>query len=82
MSSAETTTVTGCCHIPGHLEEDFKQPMYLCPIDLRKLQTLCGFNVLHRYRGLLDFFRAHGMADEADWTDRRIQFIQDKGKTQ
>ena len=28
----------------GHLHEDFSQPMTLCPVDLHKLQTLCGFD--------------------------------------
>lgn len=24
----------------GHLEEDFRQPLHLCPVDLRKLMTV------------------------------------------
>ena len=61
----------------GHLDEDFRQPMYLCPVDLRKLQTLCGFNIVDRYQGLYGFFRKHGMAEEADWMGRRIAFIKE-----
>ena len=26
------------------------QPIYLCPVDLHKLQHLCGFNVVERYK--------------------------------
>ncbi len=62
----------------GHLEEDFKQPMYLCPVDLRKLQVLCGFDVIQRYEGLLVFFSKHDMAEEAEWVQSRITYIKDK----
>ena len=63
--------------VAGHLDEDFRQPMYLCPVDLRKLQTLCGFNVIDRYQGLCRFFRKHGMDEEADWMRRRVEFIKE-----
>ncbi len=62
--------------IAGHLEEDFRQPMHVCPVDLRKLQILCAFSALQRYQGLLGFYRKHGMAEEASWVDRRILYIQ------
>ena len=26
------------------------QPIYLCPVDLHKLQHLCGFDVVERYK--------------------------------
>ena len=26
------------------------QPIYLCPVDLHKLQHLCGFNIVERYK--------------------------------
>ena len=68
--------------VAGHLDEDFRQPMYLCPVDLRKLQTLCGLNVIDRYQGLCGFFRKHGMNEEADWTGRRIEFIKNKNAFQ
>ena len=63
--------------VAGHLDEDFRQPMYLCPVDLRKLQTLCGFNVIDRYQGLCGFFRKNGMDEEADWMRRRVEFIKE-----
>lgn len=64
-----------CMNGSGHIAEDFKQPMFLCPVDLRKLQTLCGFDVLSRYQGMLTFFLTHRMREEADWLQKRIAFI-------
>ena len=64
-----------CMNGSGHITEDFRQPMFLCPVDLRKLQTLCGFDILSRYQGMLSFFLKHGMAEEAGWLQRRISFI-------
>ena len=61
----------------GHLAEDVAQPMFLCPVDLRKLQTLCGFDVVERYRRLGEYFHKHGMAAEEAWVIRRIQLIKD-----
>ena len=59
----------------GHLREDFAQPMMLCPVDLRKLQTLTGCDVVARYTGLLAFFRRCGMDKEAEWVDRRLLYL-------
>ena len=59
----------------GHLQEDFCQPMMLCPVDLRKLQTLTGCDVAVRYAGLLAFFRRCGLLEEANWVDRRLKYI-------
>ena len=64
-----------CMNGSGHLAEDFRQPMMLCPVDLRKLQTLCGFSVVARYRGLLEFFKKHGMGEEANWVEKRLNFL-------
>ncbi|CAC5404935.1 amzA [Mytilus coruscus] len=64
-----------CMNGSGHLAEDFRQPMHLCPVDLHKLQTLVGFNVLTRYENLLKFYQHHVMKDEAEWISRRFDFI-------
>ncbi len=53
-----------CMNGSGHLEEDLRQSMHLCPVDLRKLQTLCGFDVVERYRRLLGFFERKGLKEE------------------
>ncbi|KAL4227866.1 metallopeptidase [Mactra antiquata] len=65
-----------CMNGSGHLSEDFRQPMHLCPVDLRKLHSLVGFNVLDRYRALLEFYKTHGFSEEQDWVKKRIEHIQ------
>ena len=67
-----------CMNGSGHLEEDFRQPMHLCPLDLRKLQRLTGFDVIDRYQGLKAFYEKHGLKEEALWVEKRINFIGDK----
>ena len=64
-----------CMNGSGHLSEDFEQSMHLCPVDLHKLQTLCNFDVVERYKTLLTFFEKHKMAPEAEWVRNRIGFI-------
>ena len=59
----------------GHLGEDFSQPMMLCPVDLRKLKTLCDFDVATRYAGLQAFFQRCGLQQEAEWMEKRLCFI-------
>eukprot|EP00117_Sycon_ciliatum_P041246 scpid58432/ scgid4141/ Archaemetzincin-2; Archeobacterial metalloproteinase-like protein 2 len=70
-----------CMNGSGHLQEDFSQPMQLCRVDLRKLQVLCGFDVLDRYRKLADFFQRNNLSSEYNWYQRRIKFIEDHGDT-
>ncbi|UJR16590.1 hypothetical protein I4U23_003490 [Adineta vaga] len=48
----------------GHLDEDFSQPLFECPIDLRKLHTLIEFNIHERYEQLLEFFKTHNFDNE------------------
>lgn len=64
-----------CMNGSGHLQEDFRQSMHLCPVDLRKLFTLVGFNILERYKSLLQFCKEHGFKEEAEWIERRIKYI-------
>ena len=70
-----------CMNGSGHLSEDFRQPMYLCPVDLHKLQHLCGFDVIKRYDGLDGFFRKHKLIEEADWMRQRITFLTAESKS-
>ncbi|XP_071094483.1 archaemetzincin-2-like [Haliotis cracherodii] len=65
-----------CMNGSGHLAEDFRQPMHLCPVDLHKLQVLTGLDVTDRYEKLLEFCKKHGMECEAAWVEKRILFIQ------
>ena len=67
-----------CMNGSGHLTEDFSQPMSLCPVDLHKLQALCGFDVLQRYKDLLAFYKKHDFKEEQDWVINRIAYITTK----
>ncbi|XP_068701682.1 archaemetzincin-2-like isoform X2 [Montipora foliosa] len=67
-----------CMNGSGHLSEDFAQPIYLCPVDLHKLQHLCGFDVVDRYRKLLEFFKRHNLTEEAQWCEARLLFVLDE----
>ena len=64
-----------CMNGSGHLSEDFRQSMFLCPVDLNKLQTLCGFDVVERYQRMKEFFRRHKLVEEQKWIERRLQQI-------
>jgi archaemetzincin len=59
----------------NHLAESDRRPLHLCPVCLRKLQWSIGFDVLERYRALERLTRADGFTDEADWFNRRIEFL-------
>lgn len=64
-----------CMNGSGHLSEDFRQPMFLCPVDLNKLETLCGFDVVDRYRNMYKFFEKHKLEEEKQWIERRLKEI-------
>ncbi|XP_033749960.1 archaemetzincin-2-like [Pecten maximus] len=64
-----------CMNGSGHLSEDFRQPMHLCPVDLHKIQTLVGFDVVERYEHLARFYKEHEMNEEHKWVTKRIEFI-------
>ena len=63
----------------NHLAESDARPLHLCPVDLRKLQSSVGFDVVERNRRLHDFHRQAGFEDEARWLDRRIERIAVQG---
>ena len=64
-----------CMNGSGHLSEDFQQAVHLCPVDLRKLQALCGYDVQERYEKLLQFFTRCALKDEGEWVAKRLEFI-------
>ena len=64
-----------CMNGSGHIAEDYSQPMFLCPVDLHKLQTLCGFHVVQRYEKMAAFLKTHGLTDEEKWLRKRITYI-------
>lgn len=56
-------------------EEDFRQPLLECPIDLRKLRSLLCFDGHRRYEDLLEFFRAQGFDSEAKMLEDKLIII-------
>ncbi len=59
----------------GHLEEDFSQPLFLCPIDLRKLSQLVGFDIIQRYEQMLEFCTENQFEDEIDLLKKRLELL-------
>lgn len=65
-----------CMNGSGHLKEDFRQPMQLCPVDLHKLHTLVGFDVIKRYESLLEFFKREEFEVEEKWVTKRLRYLE------
>ncbi|MFB0553476.1 MAG: archaemetzincin [Phycisphaerae bacterium] len=75
------------CSLNGsnHLKESDSRPMHLCPVCLRKLQYSIGFDVVSRYRNLLQFYRPAeplarrgskvGFEEETQWIIKRLRWI-------
>lgn len=57
------------------LEESDAQPLHLCPVCLRKLQSSVGFDVVDRDAALLKEYRRLEMKDETEWLERRLKFV-------
>jgi archaemetzincin len=55
------------------LAESDRRPLHLCPIDLRKLHWLVGFDFAERYASLQRFWRDTGEDPEAAWVAARLQ---------
>lgn len=55
------------------LEELDGRTLDLCPICLRKLQWNLGFDVVERERRLADFYRRHGLAEDAARVEDRLR---------
>lgn len=62
------------CNMNGanNLAEGDASPLYVCPVDLRKLQTNVGFHPTERYAKLAEFWQEHGFVEDARWARRRI----------
>ena len=55
------------------LAESDRSPLCLCPECLKKFRWNIGFDVVERYQALDKFYRAHDMADEAEWVEKRLK---------
>ncbi len=58
------------------ISESDRRPLHVCPVDLRKLHSTIGFDIVERYRALLRFWREAGVEEEAEWIARRLAFIE------
>jgi predicted Zn-dependent protease len=62
----------------GHLAEDRRIPLFLCPVDLHKLafalmsNTGTPVDLEARYRAMLDILRQLDAHDECAWLERRL----------
>lgn len=63
----------------NHLQESDSRPLSLCPVCLRKLQFSIGFEVVDRYRRLLDFYGKVAFDSEAQWVANRLKRIAGSG---
>ena len=61
-----------CMNGSGHLEEDFRQSMFLCPVDLKKLSLIIDFDPIDRYERMREFFVKHYSKKELEWLDKVI----------
>jgi len=74
-----------CCYFrcpmtgSNNLVESDSRPMFLCPMDLHKLQYRIGFDVIERYKALEAFFLKYEslFSEELLWIQRRLEFITD-----
>jgi len=59
----------------NHIGELDRAPLHLCPVCLRKLHLLTGFDPAKRYESLTHRYREHGLEDAAAFVDRRLEWI-------
>lgn len=69
--------IHGDCVMNGsnNLEETDRSPLHPCPLCLRKLHEIVGFDVADRERQLAELYRGVGLGDEADACERRLARI-------
>lgn len=59
----------------NHLGESDRQPLHLCPVCLRKMQTAIGFDGEKRLGQLKEFADKVGWKPESKWLDGRLKRI-------
>ena len=67
-----------CMNGSGHLKEDFRQAMFLCPIDLKKLAYLIQFDPVERYKKLQNFFKRIKSINELKWLTKTISILKNE----
>lgn len=56
----------------NHLQESDSRPLHPCPVCLRKLHHSLGFDVVDRYKTLLQFYGKVGLAEERQWVSKLL----------
>ncbi|XP_050411232.1 archaemetzincin-2 [Patella vulgata] len=66
------------------IEEAVTQPLFLCPVCLRKLQKCCGFNVLERYKAMAGFLQelqdqlpCEQLQSAVNWLQKCLQYLEE-----
>lgn len=71
----------------GSMAEAFSQPLFLCPVCLRKLQYACDFEILQRYKrfhtfmaDLCSVYSTYEIRYSVIWLEKIIQFLESDNK--
>lgn len=66
------------CNMNGsnNLEEFDNQPIYLCPVCLKKLQYSTKFNVKDRYQNLFHFYEKSNFTQQGKWLKGRMENLE------
>eukprot|EP01112_Ceratiomyxa_fruticulosa_P010352 TRINITY_DN2737_c0_g2_i1.p1 TRINITY_DN2737_c0_g2~~TRINITY_DN2737_c0_g2_i1.p1 ORF type:complete len:376 (+),score=83.74 TRINITY_DN2737_c0_g2_i1:175-1302(+) len=61
----------------ANLDEDDNAPLFVCPVDLRKLlyATKMDISVLQWYENLLTFYKQHDFDEEVEWLEERMAYL-------
>lgn len=59
----------------NHLRESDARPLHFCPVCLRKIHHILGFDILERYERLLNFYLKVGFQEEAQWVQGRLKRV-------
>ncbi|NND99843.1 MAG: hypothetical protein HKN47_21185 [Pirellulaceae bacterium] len=62
----------------NHLGESDAQPIHLCPVCLRKLQSSVNFDVQQRYQSLQEFSERARWQGESAWLSGRLKHLSDR----
>ncbi|TGO19666.1 hypothetical protein BTUL_0003g01210 [Botrytis tulipae] len=69
-----------CMQGSASIQEDARQPPYLCPVDLKKVVTATGADIKERYEALLGFCQRHESAHMfvalGEWIRGRLEQIE------
>jgi archaemetzincin len=61
------------------LAESDARPAFFCPLCLDKLRHNLGFDVIERYGKLRAYFEKHGMSEEAEFVEGRLEYLEGRG---